>query len=554
MAPPREGRGGSRWRAAGAVVVIAFFVMTYAYNVKSFARDSLRGDQWEWVQSVLIPYHRGDLSLFNAVTFEFEALSHSHIPTLIVFLLSYELLDLDLNPDRIIGFVALAGVLFMVFRHARRFLRLDAALAITAVASSIIFMSSSPVIFGWSLLQLQMLYVLVAFVYLRSFTVWYERKPIVHALIAMPAALFLGDAIGVAAIGATLLFLGVRALQGAASKRTLLAYGALFAVELVVISSLVRGERLHQGTSNRDFADYVISEPGEVVKGLYYSLARVFVALRPAEGASPLLEWDQAPLWVALTIVVGAVAAVLVWRTPLRAVEHFPILIILTGLIWIVGVLKGRLQGFGVDVTQTDRYAPYTTLIGVGLLLLLASKVRFEPRLRGPFMVLAASVVLVNGLGSLKITDNEVWVDRQQGELADLRAYVRDETQELDIVGQRCSREPCLRAAWFLQDMGLAAFRDADGPRATGEAKVRNLVYDRLDELSAGEKRDVCITSSLLDDATFVEWVLDEPPFALSAAIAEASREIPEDASSTADRLVVRALRSACRQSTEPRG
>ena len=99
-------RRSPRATIIACLLVIGFFTATYAYNAVAFARNSVRGDQWVWVESVLIPYHNGDMSLFDAVKWEFDPLSHSHIPSLIVFLLSYELLDLDLTPDRVIGFIA----------------------------------------------------------------------------------------------------------------------------------------------------------------------------------------------------------------------------------------------------------------------------------------------------------------------------------------------------------------------------------------------------------------------------------------------------------------
>jgi hypothetical protein len=567
--PSVEDGSPRRVTIVGAALVIAFFVATYAHQAISFDRDALISDQWVWVESVLMPYQRGDMGLFDAVTWEFAPLSHSHIPSLAVFLFSYEFLDLDLSADRIIGFLALVAMLVIVFRHSREFLRLDVALVVTAVASSILFMSSNPVNFGWSLLQFQLFYVLVAFVYLRSFTIRYETQPFAHAMIAMPAALLLGDAIGVAAVVATLAYLLVLGVLRKAPKRALVAYLGLFPLQLLLLSAVFSGERSHHELPILEFVESGLRNPGEFLGGLYYSMSTVFVALRPDGLAGPLLGWGHATPWFALTVAIGGLAMVLVWRTPLRTHDRFGILVILTGVIWTVGVLRARAfviepahlrpgggRALGAAAMQAPRYAVYTTLIGVGLILLLASKLRFQPRLRAPLMVVAAFVVLANGLGSLKLVDNQRWVAEQERQVTDLRAYVLDETQEFDPPGRRCTQPvSCLRAASWLYDEKLASFRGDPSPRPAWVQQLRELAFARYDDMAVpDERRTVCIRSKVSNDHDLFEWLLNSPLFGLTSVIQRAGLEIPDDEQAEAERLVVRLVRDQCRQPTEPRG
>ena len=309
-------RRSPRATIIACLLVIGFFTATYAYNAVAFARNSVRGDQWVWVESVLIPYHNGDMSLFDAVKWEFDPLSHSHIPSLIVFLLSYELLDLDLTPDRVIGFIALRGALVDRVPARSGFLRLDAALVVTAVSSSILFMSSDANNFGWSLLQFQMIYVLIAIVYLRSFATRYETHPVIHALIAMPLTLLLGDAIGVAAVLASLVYLAMMAVLRKVPMRPVIAYVGLFPLQVLALSAVFRGERPHTVGTMGDFLDRVLDDPVAALKGMYYGLAASFVSLRSSEFASPLLEWRPCAALVTMRpLQLGRPSSALVRRT-----------------------------------------------------------------------------------------------------------------------------------------------------------------------------------------------------------------------------------------------
>ena len=318
------------------------------------------------------------------------------------------------------------------------------------------------------------------------------------------------------------------------------------------MSAVFRGERPHTVGTMRDFLDRVLDDPVSALKGVYFGLAAGFVSLRSSEFASPLLEWRHAPLWFALTIVIGGLAVILVRRTPLEVHDRFPILVILASLIWTVGVIRSRFLLFGSAAMQAPRYAPYTTLVGIGLILLLASKVRFQPSLRRPLLLVAAVVVGANALGSLKVLDNQQWVDRQKGEMTDLRAYVLDETQLFDVTGGRCSSAPCLAPGGSSTTCGwlrsvATRVHDPNGNRTS-----------RPDLCPLGRHGHHRSTGAVLcltrDRSTRCSsrgrW--NEPPFELAEAIERSGTEIPTSSRDQADRLVVRALRSVCGQPTDP--
>ena len=126
------------------------------------------------------------------------------------------------------------------------------------------------------------------------------------------------------------------------------------------MSAVFRGERPHTAGTVGYFLDRVLDDPVAPLKGMYYGLAAGFVSLRSSEFASPLLEWRHAPVWFALTVVLGGLALMLVRRTPLEVHDRFPILVILASLIWTAGVIRSRFLLLGPATMQAPRDACHT--------------------------------------------------------------------------------------------------------------------------------------------------------------------------------------------------
>ncbi len=536
----------ARVRIVGAGVVIAGFVATYVYNTYSWRGSLLRADQWYWVEYVLIPYQQGEMSLFEAVTFEYELLSHGHIPTLMTFLFSYEFLDLSPTPDRVIGVISLGLVLLIVFLHSRGFLRLDGALITTAVASSMLFASATPQIFAWSLLQFQLLYMLIGFAYLLSFLKWHDSHPVAHALVAVPAALLLGDAMGAAAIVASFLYLAFLAATRRTKKRALLIYYGLFLLQLLTIGAVFSGQRSHDSSSWSRFVEWAFTEPADLVRGLYYGLASVFGALSSENNALRFLSWDFAPVWFAVTIAVAALAVYLLVRAPLHRRDHFPILVILTGCVWIGGVLRTRVIPEGPEAMQAPRLALYTAVLGVGLLLFLASKTLDQPAIRRPLLVLAAVVVLANGVGSLRLSaDNQHWIARQPELRQELRAFVTGEGDEYTD-GSRCGRRAdCLEPAWFLYDNELGPFRDETAPQRW-PTDLRQGVSERLDELTPDQRFALCWWAKVTDEQALADLAINDSPIELESAFHDAGVGDSHEARPAAEQIAAQQIRLAC--------
>ena len=162
------------------------------------------------------------------------------------------------------------------------------------------------------------------------------------------------------------------------------------------------------------------SHPLELVEGAYYALATAFVSsLHPEDGATALVSWDLAPLWFIVTVGVAAIATIPHRQDATTSTRSLPDpprahRLCLGGRS---AADQSRLRVV-LEAMQAPRLALFTVLIGIGLLLLLASKTLDRPRLRRPLLALAAVIVLANGIGSAQlIADNQHWI-KEQPELA----------------------------------------------------------------------------------------------------------------------------------------
>lgn len=452
-----------RWSTVLAASGVVFFVGLYVYNTIRFDQDVLRGDQWVWVDRVLLPLERGELSLFDAVTYEYANLSHSHIPTLAAFIFNREVLGLDLTVDAVVGVAALVATLGVILRHCRRELPPARVSCAVAVSASFLFLSSSAEQFAWSLLQFQMLYVFVAVFYLHVFARRVEGRSTVLPFVLVPATLLLGDAIGVAAVVASLLYLAGMVVRRTVPFRAAVPFAVSF-VGTLGVGLLLRGEADHGGQPLTAFLEQAVSRPGDLITGAFYAVSTSLVGLRLGdEGGLAPLSWDLAWLWFAAAVAVVGVAGAALVRVGLQRRDRFPLLLMMATGVWLAGVLRSRLWLQGPAALQSSRYASYLTLFGLGLTLLVIG--RWSDLGRGRFLAGAVIVAAVaaNGVGSVRLSMDEAGVERQDLSLVTIRSYVAGEAELPVTEGRQCKvQAPCLRAAMFLDHHDLGPF--AGGP------------------------------------------------------------------------------------------
>jgi len=527
-----------------AAALASLVVVLYVVNSIRHNEATLQGDQWFWVSHVLVPLEDGRMSLFDAVTFEYQSFAHSHIPTLFVFLINDAWFGLTPTIDTVVGVLSLSGVVVIAWRHLADAPPAWRRLAVAVIAGSI-FVSSDPSNFVWSLLQFQMFYVLVAVVYLERFGARVENPSARFAVFAIPGAMILGDSMGSAAVAASLIYLTLLVIARRTPWRKSVPYFATFVTALLVLKPIIGGQRQHGGGSATDFADYLVSEPADVAKAIYYALAQAVVAFHTNVSGLGIVRWSSAWFWFVATVALLVAAAVGVRRFGWQTADHFPIMLMLASLVWTGGVIRARATFWGPVVMQQPRYAAYTAVFGVGLVLLVATKAH---RLRwGGVLVAAVLVGTLAGNTAVAIatTQDDSGERVQENQLKRLRAYVETESEAAPILGLDCSDwSSCLEGAWYLWDRKLGPFADDAEPREPWLIPFREAVYDRYHDADAAGKIALCETVAT---ATSEDWLQDlTDPNGLASYIEATGAEIPADSVDEAAAITGKAMRVKC--------
>ncbi len=530
------------------VMVTVFFVGTYLYNTVRFDKDTVRGDQWFWVRNVLIPFEDGRLSFFDSITAEYANLSHSHVPTLIVFIANARILDLDLSVDRLVGIVSLVAVLCIVFRHASVSQPGVDPWVVTAAASSLLFMSSSYGNYVWSLLQFQMFYVLVAVWYLYRFGKQVESPTAFHALVVVPAAIVLGDAIGVAAVLSSLVYLTILMVLRWTPVRKGVLHLAAFPIQLFVLGALLTGTRTHGELPWGSFLDLVRDRPAEVAATVRDAMAAGLVGYRgnPTSGLG-ILSWDLAWYGFAVTLVLALAATLGLVRNGIEQRDHFPLMLIGATAIWNAGVIRSRFWLFGPNVMRADRYVAYTTLLGLGLIVLLAGKWSILGRWRLVVGATVSIVVMLSAVGTLAVTVDDVGERAQEAELASLRDFVEGSIDVPVQGGAQCKvRTPCLEAAWFLWDRGRGPFSGQPSGAPEWVPVFRSAVYASLRAMDRLQLRYHCSWLSGATDDDVVQVIATPGPGTIMEFMNARDASLPGDAIADAVVIYRRAVHVEC--------
>ena len=534
VGPSTTSPTGGRWARVIGIGITAFFVGLYVYNTIRFDRDTLSGDQWVWVSEVLIPYDHGRRSIWEAITFEYGSLSHSHIPTLAVLLANSRLLQLDLTVDAFVGVLSLVGVTVVVHRHTSRSSPLEPWLVTGAVAA-LVFMSSHFRNFTWSLLQFQMFYVLVAIWYLYRFGRQVENPRPIHALLVVPATLVMGDAIGVAAVLASMVYLGAMVLGRRIQWRKAVLHLLAFPIQVAILGRLLTGERSHGEQSFGQFIALVREDPGGAVGAGIDTLAGALVGFRDLP-PTPLsfLSWDWSAWGALATLVLAAAAVVGVRRGGLTSHDHFPLMLVLASGIWSAGVIRSRLWLAGSEAMQASRYVSYTTLLGVGLILVVAAKWAVLRAWRFPSGAVLLVAVLVSATGSLDLTRDVTGEHSQRASLTSLDQFVEGSIDAPSGGGLQCTvRHPCLEAAWYLWDEGLGPFAGRPSGVPSWVPELRAAVFAEIRSIPVKERPWVC--------------ALTTPAADLSPGVDALGVSVPPGSDAEAEKIYRRALDVQCR-------
>lgn len=352
----------------------------FVFIVLKLDNNLLRGDQVLWARDLVLPVVNGEMSLIEAVTYEFSAFSHSHVLTLILHLIDFHFFDYNLATDYVVGTAALAGT--AVYLGLRLERETGPRTLLTGMAALILFSIQTPAYYAWSLLVVSNYTIFMAVVSVVEFSrALGDRQAFYrHIFIATPLLVVFGGGLVVAAVLAQFLFLAFEAVRRNVPAAQCAAYLAVIIFTNLLFDAMLAGSRIHSSTSLVDFVYYTVHNPGAVAHAVLILLARVW-----GVGAS-----NAVTLGVFSLLTIGLVLS-LAWHAitnkSISVSNRASLILAIASLIWMAGVVKSRLVGNSPDYMNAPRYEIYLRVFLLALILF-----RFRDVARAKSTLLAAGL------------------------------------------------------------------------------------------------------------------------------------------------------------------
>lgn len=477
-----------RWAALLCVVALAVSLALFAWRINP---NHLQGDQWRWVKHVLMPYRAGEISLFEALTYEFKVLSHTHVLTLGEFLLNERLLGLDLRAHTVIGVLSIFGVMGLLWKNWARWLGPSSAdgqdperaesrglqdlwvgFGIVLSASALMTPALTPA-FAWSLVTFEFLYLLLAFWLLHGFARDFADGSLRRLIAVMAIVFLLGDAMGSAAVLATMAMAVILAI----ADRKLLGRAVMYIVSFAVIAGLaallLTGEVSHSRSSSLDALVYALQNAPKTLSLIFNGIGRgAYVAAR---GTTVFGLEPREPTFLIGIVVIGlslVFLALAILRRRLRE-NTFAILLLGFTAVSLIGVIRLRIEVTDGSIVYAGRYYrflfPY--MIGTALLAFDA----WQTRLMAPSglrtaMTAIFGLLVTAHLSMTLLSSIHVWT-HSTGSLdkyfaswdAALLESAMTGSDLYDETNRRCRNDYCDAAIDYLQEHGLASLpQDVD--------------------------------------------------------------------------------------------
>ena len=370
-----------------SVVRALFFLLAFAFIgvtifrhfafIGSITYNYPKGDQIIWVKNVLLPLEAGEVSLFEAATYEYNVMSHSHILQLLSMIANAKFFGLELKLDLYIGFFAVLMIFAVVFRYLRASVghNLVGGFALAAI-STILFSTGSFNLFAWTILMFQFVGIMIAVIYLYSFEKLSTGRGGKWALATLMVFLF-GGPPGAAAIVASVgggLYLS---FLGRLKWKRFCLYFVFLCICIISLGVLFDGGRVHSRNSASSIFVYLFENPVVFSESLFKGLANSVIYERTQQPSDyfPYFISYHVGMGVALLgLGLAAFAAVRLFlhRQLNKPFVFFPVTMIITGAIIIVGTFRARYSGGASDVLLAPRYYTSFSILGVGLILFIA--------------------------------------------------------------------------------------------------------------------------------------------------------------------------------------
>ncbi len=440
------------------LVVAAAFALVHAmylYSVIALQKDLLQADQLVWLREVLIPLDRGEVSLWQAITWDYTVLNHGHVPTLATLVVSERWFGLSLWLDVIVGYVSLAA---MVWLHRAYIVkeRIQHPRIVLLALTAVLFTAAPPP--HWSLLQFQMLYIAQGVLLASVFASSIKSGNVRPVLIVIPVLMLLGGPPVAATIVAIAFISCLLAVRHVVSWSHPVGILATTAIAALTLHTLANGPRGHTTTT----LDDLWTDGPSIVVGFIRSLGFSLGYLAPFEGVHPVV--GAIVRVIVAAVMIGLVAATFrVWVRSLEAADCYPIALILSGLIWSAGVAVSRVPQFGTGTMLAPKYAPYLAgTIGIGMVLFWS---RRGLRIHAPRWTTPHRLILLLAVAHIAFSMLSVGVRlghaeaRLTARVADVRACAAGDPSDVVASNRTCRFGDCPELVEYLVINQLSVFR-----------------------------------------------------------------------------------------------
>jgi|GEM_PF-4033691 len=393
----------------GYLIIAALFFI-FSYHALSLNPNIPQGDQWVWVKHVLIPFYENEKTFIESVLYEYEPLSHSHILTLITFTLNSQFLSLNLNLDTVIGLISI-GVLIFFFSRLIAKTESNASpvtRSVATVLSALILMSfSSTSTLSWSLITFEFLYLMIAVMYAYGFIKYIKRELNHSFIIFLTFSYFLGDAMSVAMILASV---AIGLLYISINKANYIRF-FIFLTSLALLIYLsfnleiFQGGRSHSSSSKIDALRYIAQNWELSLEMFINGFSRGYFNLPSAK--IPLFNGLRLrdfsiilgilTLCSALTFLLFSFFNKKNSNTLINndSDNWFCFLLMAFSAVCIFGVILTRLIQFDINYIFGQRYVRFASIFAIATLILYI-KSPFPAKARFAFNSVFISCIAIN--------------------------------------------------------------------------------------------------------------------------------------------------------------
>lgn len=465
------------------IIGMALNLFIFAWSVNP---DHLQGDQWRWMREVILPYREGKIGLFEALTFEFAVLSHTHILTLGEMILNERIFGLDQHVSTIIGTLSLFGCLFLFWRHLHRDRQLSPNAGPTStitppqnqstiwywgtlcVATAAFFAVGPYASFTWTLVTFENLYLLMALTLIFNFPRLFiaKRGPVLIGLMAF--TFLLGDAMGTAAILATIVMACLLTVEDRSYWKLAALYVGSFILIVLIAKVTLTGRVAHSSASSVEALIYAVTHPAKTLDFIFTGLGRGVISSPNGVKLLGINVRDlTAPLGMIIALSGTGLALFALYKKRLRR-NAVPLLLMGFTLISIIGAIRLRISVVDSGYMFGDRYYRFLVPFFLGTVLLAYDAWRNRPAKIFTAAFFTGAVLYVTfGLliANFNWTKVKPSIDSHFASWDEtLINYAETGDQTYAEKNRRCRNDYCKDSIAYLKARELSTFRDSESP------------------------------------------------------------------------------------------